>query len=188
MRLLITMPTGETHEIELFIMKLDKGYSIVLSYDWLLQHNPAINWVETKVIFRTPSETLKVKLPTTVKTLPTVINICKVSAKEFCKLSQEVGATTYMVSNPESTPYSGYSIKLIHLRVAELKSDTLAFLPEYQEFTNVFSGEKANTLAPHCPYDLQINVEEDAKPSYGPIYSLSLPELLALHKFLDENT
>src|SRR5260370_29173888 len=113
---------------------------------------------------------------------------CKHSAKEFCKLSQEVGATTYMVSNPESTPYSGYSIKLIHIRVAELKSDTQAFPPEYQEFTNVFSGEKANTLVPHCPYDLQINVEEDAKPSYGPIYSLSLPELLALHEFLDENT
>src|SRR5260370_9402689 len=31
-------------------------------------------------------------------------------------------------------------------------------------------------------------MEEDAKPSYGPIYSLSLPELLALCEFLDENT
>ncbi len=77
----ITMPTGETHEIELFITKLDKGYSVVLSYDWLLQHNLAINWVETKVIIRTPLETPKVKLPTTVKTPPTVINICKVVPK-----------------------------------------------------------------------------------------------------------
>src|SRR5260370_11612545 len=169
------MPTGETDEIESCIVTVDKGYSVVLSYDWLLQHNPTINWVETKVIFRTPSETLKVKLPTTVKTPPTVINIHKVSAKEFCKLSQEVGATMYMVSNLESTLYSGYSIKPIHLRAVELKSDTLAFLPEYQEFANVFSGEKANTLVPHHPYDLQINMEEDAKPSYGPIYSLSLP-------------
>src|SRR5260370_3635993 len=182
------MPTGETDEIELFVTKIDKGYSVVLSYDRLLQHKPAINWVETKVIFRTPSETQKVKLPTTVKTPPTVINICKVSVKEFCKLSQEVGATMYMVSNPESTPYSGYSIKPIDLRAVELKSDTLAFLPEYQEFANVFSGEKANTLVPHRPYDLQINVEEDAKPSYRPIYSLSPPALLALHEFLDENT
>src|SRR5260370_13110937 len=170
MRLLITMHTRETDEIELFVTKLDKGYSVVLGYDWLLQHNPAINWVETKVIFRTPSETLKVKLPTTVKTLPTVINIHKVSAKEFCKLSQELGATIYMVSNPESTPYSGYSIKLIHIRVVELKSNTLAFPPEYQEFTNVFSVEKANTLAPHHPYHLQINQEEEAKPSHRPIY------------------
>src|SRR5260370_33228198 len=112
------MPTGETHKIELFITKLDKGYSVVLSYDWLLQHNPAINWVETKVIFRTPLETLKVKIPPTVKTPPLVINICKVSAKDFYKHSQESGATMYMVSNPESTLYSGYSIKLIHMRSA----------------------------------------------------------------------
>src|SRR6266850_6724090 len=144
------MPTGETHKIELFVTKLDKGYSIVLSYDWLLQHNLAINWVETKVIFRTPSETPKAKLPTTVKTPPTVINICKVSAKEFCKLSQEVGATMYMVSNLESTLYSRYSIKPIHLRAAELKSDTLAFLPEYQEFADAFSGEKANCRGYCC--------------------------------------
>src|SRR5260370_1302386 len=45
----MTMLTGETHETEFFVMKLDKGYSIVLGYDWLQQHNLAINWVETKV-------------------------------------------------------------------------------------------------------------------------------------------
>jgi len=40
---------------------------------------------------------------------------------------------------------------------------------EYWEFTDVFLGEKANTLAPHWPYDLQIKLEEGAK---WPIYSL----------------
>ena len=34
-RMLITMPTGETHETEFFVTKLDKGYSLVLVYDWL---------------------------------------------------------------------------------------------------------------------------------------------------------
>src|SRR5260370_8660900 len=97
------MPTGETDEIELFVTKIDKGYSVVLSYDWLLQHNPTINWEETKVIFRTPSETLKVKLPTTAKTPPTVMNIHKVSAKQFSTLSQKPAATTYMVSTLKTT-------------------------------------------------------------------------------------
>src|SRR5260370_33339514 len=55
----ITMLTGETHEVEFFITKLDKGYLVVLGYDWLVQHNPAINWIETKVIFRNPLETPK---------------------------------------------------------------------------------------------------------------------------------
>src|SRR5260370_41937628 len=34
-RILITMPTGQTHNIEPFVTKLDRGYSLVLGYDWL---------------------------------------------------------------------------------------------------------------------------------------------------------
>src|SRR5260370_30161139 len=70
-RVPITMPTGETHEVEFFIMKLDKGYSVVLGYDWLVQHNLAIDWIETKVILRKPLVTPKNNI-----TAPTKINIC----------------------------------------------------------------------------------------------------------------
>jgi len=59
---------------------------------------------------------------------------------------------------------------------------------EYHEFHEVFSGTKANTLPPHRPYDLQISLEEGAKPFHGPIYSLSPPELTALQEFLEEHT
>src|SRR5258707_3664618 len=59
---------------------------------------------------------------------------------------------------------------------------------ECHKFCNVFSGEKVGTLAPHRPYDLQINVEEGTKPIHGPIYSLSLLELAALREFLEEHT
>src|SRR6266478_3295744 len=45
-----------------------------------------------------------------------------------------------------------------------------------------------STLAPHRPYDLQINVKEGAKPIHRPIYSLSPPELAALWEFLEEHT
>src|SRR5258705_6419715 len=58
---------------------------------------------------------------------------------------------------------------------------------EYLEFCEVFSGEKANILAPHRPYDLKINLEEGTKPFHGLIYSLSPPELTALREFLEEN-
>ena len=94
----------------------------------------------------------------------------------------------YMVSNLGSTPHSSYSINPIHTKLAKLDANTPAIPPEYQEFANVFSGEKANTLAPHHPYDLQINTKGDVKPFYGPIYSLSQPELMALHEFLDKDT
>src|SRR6266478_5368890 len=66
--------------------------------------------------------------------------------------------------------------------------DPLSGVPqEYHEFRNVFSGEKANVLAPHRPYDLKINLEEGVKPFHRPIYSLSPPELTVLREFLEEN-
>src|SRR5260370_28088245 len=138
----ITMPTGETHKVQLFITKLDKGYSMVLGYNWLLQHNPTINWVETKVIFKTPPAPPKIKTP------PTTIKICKVSARNFYKHLQEPGTTTYMVSNLGSTLHSSYSINPIHTKSAEPNANTPAIPLEYQEFANVFSREKANMLAP----------------------------------------
>jgi len=58
---------------------------------------------------------------------------------------------------------------------------------EYHEFTNVFSKTKAEVLASHCPYDLKINLEENAQPPVGPIYSLSASEQEALKKFIEEN-
>ena len=35
----LTFSTGKTHWVEFYITKLDKGYSVVLSYDWLVCHN-----------------------------------------------------------------------------------------------------------------------------------------------------
>src|SRR5260370_32635286 len=82
--MLITMLTGETHEVKFFVTKLDKGYSVVLGYNWLVQHNPVIDWIKTKVIFRKPPVVLKANT-----TVPLKINICWVSAKKLKKLSQE---------------------------------------------------------------------------------------------------
>src|SRR5258705_8125225 len=34
----LTFSTGITHQTEFYITKLDKGYSVVLGYDWLVHH------------------------------------------------------------------------------------------------------------------------------------------------------
>jgi len=58
---------------------------------------------------------------------------------------------------------------------------------EYHNFANVFSKTKAETLPPHCSYDLKINLEEGAQSLVGPIYSLSASEQEALKEFIEEN-
>ena len=58
---------------------------------------------------------------------------------------------------------------------------------EYHKFADIFSKIKAKTLSSHRPYDLKINLEEDAQPPVGSIYSLSVSEQEALKKFIEEN-
>jgi len=58
---------------------------------------------------------------------------------------------------------------------------------KYHKFANVFSKTKAETLPPHCSYDLKINLEEGAQSLVGLIYSLSASEQKSLKKFIEEN-
>ena len=58
---------------------------------------------------------------------------------------------------------------------------------DYHDFADVFSKAKANTPAPHRPYDLKIILEDGKEPPQPPIYPLSTSELKTLREFLDEH-
>ena len=105
------------------------------------------------------------------------IDIHMVSAVTMTKLCKDPGTSTFMISMTDLNPSQVAATEIL---------DSIP--TKYHEFHDVFSGEKAGTLAPHRPYDLQINVEEGVKPVHGPIYSLSPPELAALREFLKEHT
>ena len=55
------------------------------------------------------------------------------------------------------------------------------------KFTNMFSKTKAEVLTSHYPYDLQINLEEDAQPLVSPIYSFLASKQETLKEFIEEN-
>jgi len=67
------------------------------------------------------------------------------------------------------------------------KIDLSSVPEEYHKYTDVFSKSKAETLAPHHPYDLQIELEKNFHSLIGTIYSLSKFEQEALKEFIDEN-
>lgn len=61
-------------------------------------------------------------------------------------------------------------------------------MPEkYKEHTDVFSKAMADILPEHRKYDCPVDLQEGAQPPFGPIYSLSPPELEALKTYIDEN-
>src|SRR5258708_28419782 len=92
----ITFSTSELHTMELFVTKLDEEYLVVLGYDWLTQHNPSIDWVETKIMFCNP-ETQKT-LPEVPRLAPRVIDIRLVSKRTMDRICQEVGSMTFLLS------------------------------------------------------------------------------------------
>src|SRR5260221_5490165 len=92
----ITFSTSESHTMELFVTKLDKEYLVVLGYDWLTQHNPSIDWVETKIMFCNP-ETRKT-LPDVPRPAPRAIDIRLVSKRTMDRIHQEVGSMTFLLS------------------------------------------------------------------------------------------
>jgi len=67
------------------------------------------------------------------------------------------------------------------------KIDLSAIPEEYHEYADVFSKSKAETLVPHCSYNLRIDLEKDSHPPVETIYSLSKFEQEALKEFIDEN-
>jgi hypothetical protein len=58
---------------------------------------------------------------------------------------------------------------------------------EYYDYLDVFSKRKGTTLPPRRHHDHHINLMDNSSPPFGPIYSLSEVEQLALREFLDEN-
>ena len=67
------------------------------------------------------------------------------------------------------------------------QEDLLSVPEEYRDFPDIFSKKKADTLAPHRPYNLKINLQEGQSPLPGVVYSLLQSELSELCEFLDKH-
>ena len=98
-----------------------------------------------------------------------------ISAIAFLHTSKLLGSHNFELCL-HSSDIQANSAKLV-------EAPNLSNVPsEYHEFTNIFSKTKAEVLTPHHSYDLKINLEKDAQPLVGPIYSLLASEQEALKK------
>jgi hypothetical protein len=104
-----------------------------------------------------------------------------IGAAAFALAAKQPGAQTFKIH------LSDPSVSGKAASVSDEKPDLSQIPEEYHDFADVFSKTKADTLAPHRPYDLKINLEDGASPPIGPMYSLSQSELVTLREFIDEH-
>ena len=205
----LTFTSGDTTSDTFFVASLDSSYMIVLGHCWLARYNPLIDWAMSSIIFQacttempTPTSPLlspKIDVRTSNTLLATLETTPPESPKAprlMClKISFINTAALQHACKLEGSVQFTLSLNSVSARSAALSDSlspketiNLTGVPsEYHNFTDIFSKKKANTLAPHRPFDLKIELEEGASPLIGRLYSLSLNEQESLWDFLNEH-
>ena len=205
----IIFSTSDCMNLDFYVTPLDSFCSLVLGYNWLAWHNPLIDWVNGSINFHpslqenlTPSHIAANTLLASLSFLDILLqssdfvvsilisetsmsnfeqsNIAIISTVAFLHTSKLPGSHNFELCLHSSDIQSNSA------KLAET-SDLSNVSSKYHKFADIFSKTKAETLPPHHPYNLKINLEEGAQPPVGPIYSLSASEQEALKEFIEEN-
>lgn len=59
--------------------------------------------------------------------------------------------------------------------------------PEYHDFLDLFNKKLARDLPPHRPYNHSIPFIVGKEPPFGPLYSISMDELLEFKENIEED-
>lgn len=205
----LTLPTlfphGILNQLTFLVTTLHPTNPLVLGFPWLHEHDPDIDWKQLRL--RTPPPD-PVSSKTELQEIPVedqiAINVTLgrgAAADNPIDIKLINSAAMELLSRQGEEVYQIFTARI--LDCAQGLSSSLSvlstFSPEerqtfedtvpeaYHDFADVFSEQEATRLPPHRPYDHAIDLDDGTTPPFGPIYSLSENETLALRQYLEEN-
>src|SRR5215217_4762651 len=141
--------------------KIQSGIDGYLSVEWLTRHNPDINWEHGKLSWRS--------------------DYCRSHCFGKRVVFEEIDSVAM-----EAEIDDPHTVVAVMVEWEDDKgNDIRTRLPKkYRTYAEIFSKNAINSLAQHGPYDHTIDLVLDCKPTFGPIYKFSEPELEALKAWL----
>jgi hypothetical protein len=153
------------------------------------KHDVSINFPKMDIQFPSPNclaHRSKIT-PTPIKRITMSQNntIHAISTTSFRRI---VNNANNRYGKVEQFALSLYEINTALAKEDDKKPDIRTIvLPEYHDYLKIFEKANANKLPLHHPSDHTILLTDRFKPPFGPLYSLSHPELEELKCWLDEN-
>ena len=137
----VWFPCGTTLQIRFLLTKLDSEFPAVLGLDWLIQHNPLINWADSSVTFQ---EHLDTHLVFDSVPEPTMISV-PASSKQLLNLILELPSDDNSSSKASDIPTE-------HLLKSPPPKPWVEDLPESENLSEVpplISSDKGTFKTPH---------------------------------------
>jgi hypothetical protein len=142
---------------------------IILGLSWLERYNPHIDWKSWNIEFLVIPSLTKHTSKILTKKSP-FIKPLFIGVRDFIRVVK-TGILFVIYATPTS-----------------IKTTTSTnVLAQYREFQDAFEKKNADILSEHRPYDCAIDLQNEAQPSFGPIYNLSQNELSTLKDYIEEN-
>jgi len=133
-----------------------------LPMSWLKDYNPDINWEKSSLKWSS--------------------DYCKAHCLRKKRRIEFITEEELLAEDPDNIFVMGMAL------YTDEDGDNIKvkIFPEYQDYADIFSQERINTLPEHTKYDHRVHLVPDAKLPDGPIYPLSKKELDALWDYIKE--